>query len=72
MTTLSMQISGMTCGHCVQAVRDALTAVPGVEVQDVVIGAATVAFDENSTDPSAVTQAVLNEGYVVIGSHGVA
>ena len=33
MTELSMQISGMTCGHCVKSVRDALSSVPGVEVE---------------------------------------
>ena len=26
-----LKIEGMTCGHCVMSVREALTAVPGVE-----------------------------------------
>lgn len=72
MTTLAMQISGMTCGHCVKAVREALATVPGVEVRAVEIGSATVAFDESTIDASRITQAVLDEGYLVIGSHGVA
>ncbi len=70
MTTLAMQISGMTCGHCVKAVRDALTAVPGVEVREVSIGSATVAFDDAQVDAARVTQAVLDEGYRVVGALG--
>ena len=31
----TIQINGMSCGHCVSAVRKALTAVPGVTVGDV-------------------------------------
>ena len=65
MTELSMQISGMTCGHCVKAVRDALTAVPGVDVDDVSIGSATVRFDEAKSDIEHIKQAVIGEGFLV-------
>ncbi len=39
-TTLS--IDGMTCGHCVQAVTKALSAVPGVTVKSVAVGSAVI------------------------------
>lgn len=65
MTELSMQISGMTCGHCVKSVRDALTSVPGVEVEQVAIGSATVRFDEKKSDVAQIKQAVTEEGYLV-------
>ena len=65
MTELSMQISGMTCGHCVKSVRDALTSVPGVQVEQVAIGSATVRFDEQKSDVAQIKQAVTEEGYVV-------
>lgn len=65
MTELSMQISGMTCGHCVKSVRDALTSVPGVEVEQVAIGSATVRFDEKKSDIAQIKQAVTEEGYLV-------
>ncbi len=65
MTELSMQISGMTCGHCVQAVRDALAAVPGVDVEAVAIGSAKVRFDEQQLDVAQIKQAVVEEGYLV-------
>lgn len=68
MTHLALQISGMSCGHCVKAVRRALEAVPGVSVNDVTIGAADVTFDEATTTPEQVQQAVQDEGYAVAGA----
>jgi P-type E1-E2 ATPase len=35
MDSVTLSISGMTCGHCVGAVRRALSAVPGVTAVDV-------------------------------------
>ena len=40
METMTMRIDGMSCGHCVKAVRDALDEVPGVQVQRVDVGTA--------------------------------
>ena len=30
MSDITLNVTGMTCGHCVQAVQRALAAVPGV------------------------------------------
>ncbi len=68
MTELSMQISGMTCGHCVKSVRDALSSVPGVEVEQVEIGSANVRFDEQKVDVAHIKQAVTEEGFLVTGA----
>ena len=68
MTKLAMKITGMSCGHCVQAVRRALESVPGVSVNEVTIGAADVTFDESTTSAEQVTQAVEDEGYAVAGT----
>jgi len=46
MTTATYSVTGMTCGHCVSAVTEELTAVDGV--QDVQVALGTDA-------PSAVT-----------------
>ena len=69
MTELSLEIAGMTCGHCVKAVQSALDAVPGVEVEAVAIGSARVRFDERQASRSRITQAVVDEGYAVTASH---
>ena len=61
MKTITLSISGMSCGHCVAAVRAALDAVPGAQVQDVRVGSATVAVDGEG--PAALIAAVEDAGY---------
>lgn len=68
METLTIQISGMSCGHCVGAVSRALKAVAGVNEADVKIGAATVQFDPAATTVAQMTDAVADAGYQVIGA----
>jgi copper chaperone len=63
MEELTIQIGGMSCGHCVAAVRSALATLEGVEVQDVGIGAATVQYDAARTTPEAIQSAIREEGY---------
>ena len=59
---VTLAISGMSCGHCVAAVKSALDAVPGVAVRDVTIGSATVALDP-ATSPENALNAVREAGY---------
>lgn len=58
-----LKIEGMTCGHCVMSVKQALEAVPGVEgpvAVDLKSGSATVG---GAADPAALLAAVAEEGY---------
>jgi len=41
-TTTTLDIDGMSCGHCVQAVTKALSAVPGVKIRSVAVGSAVI------------------------------
>lgn len=59
---VTFAISGMSCGHCVAAVRSALDAVPGVTIQNVAIGSATVALDP-AVSPDTALNAVREAGY---------
>ena len=62
MPQLSLSIDGMSCGHCVSAVREALESVPGVTVMSVAVGSATV----DAPDPApidSIRQAVEDAGY---------
>lgn len=52
--TISLAIEGMSCGHCVQAVHQALSALPGITTQSVTVGSAMVA----STDAAATSKAL--------------
>ena len=62
--TSTYTVTGMTCGHCVQAVSGELSALPGVEdVQvDLASGAVTVTSEAPLTD-DAVRAAVDEAGY---------
>ena len=69
MSTVSMKIGGMTCGHCVAAVKKALESVQGATVEQVAIGSAQVRFDESATSLAALEQAVEDEGYSILFTH---
>ncbi len=66
MTKRTIEIGGMTCGHCVGRVSAALKAVPGITVEQVKVGSATVVFDEATTDESVIAQAIEGAGYDVL------
>lgn len=63
MERLRLEIDGMSCDHCVRAVTTALRALPGVQVEEVAIGRATVDYDPARATPEQVMEAVADEGY---------
>ena len=63
MSTELFTVTGMSCDHCVRAVREALDSVPGVNVEQVQVGSATVSFDESKTSVGDLVDAVYNAGY---------
>jgi copper chaperone len=63
MERISLRIGGMSCGGCVINVRKALAAIPGVEVQQVRVGSATVAYDPAVVEPGAIQRALVQAGY---------
>jgi len=68
MDRVTMTIEGMSCGHCVMAVRRALQAIDGVEVEEVKVGSATVAYDPGTTSAEQLAGAVQDEGYEVVSA----
>jgi copper chaperone len=60
--TTTFTIDGMTCGHCVQAVTKALSAVPGVKVKSVAVGSAVIETADGWTTGKAVA-ALQEAGY---------
>jgi copper chaperone CopZ len=63
MEQLTLAIDGMSCGHCAARVKQTLTALPGVQVRDVSIGSASVAYDASAIKPEEITGAVSAVGY---------
>jgi copper chaperone len=60
---LSLTIEGMSCEHCLRAVRGRLERTPGVAVEHVEIGAATVRYDPAETTVDDIEEAIADEGY---------
>jgi copper chaperone CopZ len=68
--TTTIQVAGMTCGHCVSAVTEELTQLPGVSdvTIDLVAGGTspvTVTSDQ-PLDEAAVAAAVDEAGYELV------
>jgi copper chaperone len=63
MESLKLQIEGMSCSHCVRAVKNRLEATPGVEVEDVTIGSARLKYDPARTSVDDIENAIADEGY---------
>ena len=66
MATVTLKVSGMSCQHCVRSVTSALQSVEGVERAEVDLskGRATVEYDAALTNPRALANVVMDEGYV--------
>lgn len=60
---IALSIEGMTCDHCVRAVRGRLEKTPGVQVEHVDIGSATVRLDSRRTTVADLQDAISDEGY---------
>jgi copper chaperone len=65
MATTTLKISGMSCNHCVHAVKQALQNTAGVQRAEVDLqkGRAVVEYDAAHTSPRALANAVMDEGY---------
>lgn len=63
MRQATLQIEGMSCGHCFNAVNRALGAMPGVRIDAIRIGRADVSYDESTTEPAQLAAAVAEAGY---------
>ncbi len=59
----SFKVTGMTCGHCVRAVTDAVHSVdPGAAVE-VDLKAGRVTVRDGTAPVSRITEAIAAEGY---------
>jgi copper chaperone len=58
-----LKIEGMTCSHCVRAVKGALESVPGVSTVEVSLEKGTAEI-LGSPDVSGLLNAITGEGYV--------
>ena len=63
----SINIKGMTCGHCVMAATKALCALDGIKDVKVDLKTGVATYEETKTvDPEVVAAAITNAGYKVV------
>jgi len=67
MAEVTIKIDGMTCQHCVAAVKKALDAIDGVSSSTVEVGRAMVSFDSSKTSSDEISGAIQNAGYKIVG-----
>ena len=65
MTEANIKIEGMSCQHCVIAVKKAIGGLKGIENADVMIGSAVVRYDESKVKKEDIEAAVENAGFKV-------
>jgi copper chaperone len=65
MNTIQLTVTGMTCGGCVNSVKNVLSALPGVQSAEVTLnpGQALVVYDPARVAPAALIQAVIDAGF---------
>lgn len=63
----TLQIDGMSCDHCVSAVRSALEALEAVTVHEVDVGTAEVAFDSSAISREQIAEAIDDAGFELVG-----
>ena len=60
-----LTIQGMSCGHCVMHVKQALEVIDGLEVEDVQIGRAKVWYKDYKV-AKVLSEKVEETGYKVV------
>lgn len=68
MERVILNVGGMSCSHCVNAVKNALGALDGISYVDVSLEAKTVTveYDAEKVSLENITDAIEDEGYLVI------
>ena len=62
---VNIKIEGMSCNHCVMAVKKEIQKLDVAELE-VKIGEANIKFDETKVSESEIKQAINEAGYAVL------
>lgn len=70
MAVTTYQVPAVHCGHCVHAITEEVTQVPGIETVDVDLSAKAVTVTGGEFDDAAVRAAIDEAGYEIVDSGG--
>lgn len=65
MAETNIAIEGMSCQHCVMAVKKALGGVPGILESNVQVGSASVKYDDTKIKKEDIETKIEKAGYTV-------
>jgi copper chaperone len=66
MVQKKLVIAGMSCNHCVMAVKRELARIPSVEIKEVQIGSASVVYDGAKITDEMIEAAIAEAGFSVV------
>jgi copper chaperone len=68
MTTTTLEVKGMSCSHCVNAIESALKELNGVETFNVDLNGnqVTLSYDQEVVQIEKVKEVIEEEGYDVV------
>lgn len=64
MKTKTLLIDGMSCHHCVMAVKKELSKLD-IKIKDVKIGSAEIDYDDEKVSNAQLAEAVKEAGYIL-------
>lgn len=64
MITKTLKIEGMSCQHCIMAIKKQLSKLD-LTIKDVQIGSAEIEFNEDKVNHNQLEQAVKEAGYIL-------
>lgn len=68
MSTTTVTVTGMSCGHCATSVREELAEIPGVRAVDVDLVSGNVTIDSDiAVEAEAIKTAIEDAGYQLAG-----
>ncbi len=65
MTEAVIKIEGMSCQHCVMRVKKALDAIKGIIEANIMIGSASIKYDESKVERKDIDSAIEKAGYKI-------
>jgi len=64
MSTVTVNVTGMSCGHCATSVREEVGSIPGVTAVAVDVASGKLTIDsEHDVEAEAIKSAVEEAGY---------
>lgn len=66
MKTIILNVSGMSCGHCVNAIQAAIQQAGGLAKVDLPNNTVSLTFDETKVSIDILKEIIESQGYILL------